>query len=112
MRTVSLRYHRGDNAWWADSDDMPGFSAAADTFNAIRKEAWDGVRFYFDDQYATNIKEYTEDGAQVLSSNIIVFDPQPLDTFTGPYETRSLTSLSASHDTRKRIKLTEKEMVA
>jgi predicted RNase H-like HicB family nuclease len=48
---VRLRYHSeeigdGSVSWWADSPDLDGFSAAGDTFDAVRREAIDGVAFF------------------------------------------------------------------
>ena len=48
-RQVNVTYHREDGVWWAESDDMPGFSAAGDTFAETRKNVWEGVDFYFND---------------------------------------------------------------
>ena len=62
-RQVNITYHREDGVWWAESDDMPGFSAAGDTFAETRKNVWEGVDFYFNDHQPTSITEYTDDGA-------------------------------------------------
>ena len=31
VKSVKIIYHRDEGAWWADSPDMPGFSAVGDT---------------------------------------------------------------------------------
>jgi predicted RNase H-like HicB family nuclease len=32
MTGVRIRYHHEAEGWWADSPDLPGFSAAGETF--------------------------------------------------------------------------------
>lgn len=44
MKTVLLRYHWEPSGWWAESRDLPGFSAAAETFDELRLLAFEGVR--------------------------------------------------------------------
>ena len=44
--SVVVRYHWEPEGWWADSPDVPGFSAAADTFEAVREMAVSGIREY------------------------------------------------------------------
>jgi predicted RNase H-like HicB family nuclease len=45
MKEIRLTYHQEDGAWWVDSDDVPGFYAAADTFDEARREAREGLSF-------------------------------------------------------------------
>ena len=45
-RQVNITYHREDGVWWAESDDMPGFSAAGDTFAETRKLAREDIPFF------------------------------------------------------------------
>ena len=42
VESVKIVYHRDEGAWWADSPDMPGFSAVGDTFDDTRKLALEG----------------------------------------------------------------------
>ena len=36
-------------AWWAESDDLPGWSASADSLSELKVLVVDGVRFELDD---------------------------------------------------------------
>lgn len=38
-------YHREVDGWWAESPDVEGWSAAADTCTEVRQLAMDGVWF-------------------------------------------------------------------
>ncbi|KFI92479.1 hypothetical protein BISA_0881 [Bifidobacterium saguini DSM 23967] len=100
-RQVNITYHREDGVWWAESDDMPGFSAAGDTFAETRKNVWEGVDFYFNDNQPTSIIEYTDDGAKILSDNIVLFNPGPKADVTIPTQ-RPLSTRVASVETKTR----------
>ena len=43
---VVMEYHHEPEGWWADSPDLPGFSAAGTTFKEVREQAHAGARFY------------------------------------------------------------------
>lgn len=45
MTQVRIRYHHEPEGWWADSPDLPGFSAAGDTLEEVRELASAGVEF-------------------------------------------------------------------
>lgn len=49
METVTVVYHHDSGSWWADSPQLEGFSAAADSFTELRAEVRGGVAFYLDD---------------------------------------------------------------
>ncbi len=36
MRSVTVRYHQEDGAWWAETDDLKTFSAAGDSYEEVR----------------------------------------------------------------------------
>jgi predicted RNase H-like HicB family nuclease len=48
MDPVRVIYHHEDHAWWAESPDVDGWSAAGDTFDEVRQLAEGGVRFALD----------------------------------------------------------------
>lgn len=48
MSEVRIRYHHEPEGWWADSPDLPGFSAAGETFDEVREMALEGVSFVTD----------------------------------------------------------------
>jgi predicted RNase H-like HicB family nuclease len=45
MDTIRVIYHHEDGAWWAESPDVVGWSAAANSYPATRQLAEDGIRF-------------------------------------------------------------------
>jgi predicted RNase H-like HicB family nuclease len=45
---VVMEYHHEPEGWWADSDDLPGFSAAGATFDEVRELAHAGAEFYLE----------------------------------------------------------------
>jgi predicted RNase H-like HicB family nuclease len=45
MDTIRVIYHHENGTWWAESPDVQGWSAAADTYAETRQLAEDGVRF-------------------------------------------------------------------
>lgn len=49
MREIRIRYHYEVEGWWADSPELPGFSAAGDTFMEVREMATQGVEFACDE---------------------------------------------------------------
>ena len=71
VRNVTVIYHREDGVWWADSPDMPGFSAAGDSFKETRELAIEGVPFYFDDDIPNILDERMENGARLMSGNVV-----------------------------------------
>lgn len=50
MRHITLVIHREADGWWAEAPELPGFSAAAATVDALREVARDGLAFHLDDE--------------------------------------------------------------
>lgn len=48
--SVRILYHEEPEGWWAESPDVAGWSASANTFDELRKLAEEGVRFALDDE--------------------------------------------------------------
>jgi predicted RNase H-like HicB family nuclease len=44
MRRVRIQYHC-DGQWWADSPDLPNYTAVADSFAELRDLVLEGVEF-------------------------------------------------------------------
>ena len=70
VKSVKIVYHRDEGAWWADSPDMPGFSAVGDTFDDTRKLALEDIPFYF---------ERMENGASLMPGSVMFF-PRPTES--------------------------------
>jgi predicted RNase H-like HicB family nuclease len=46
-REIRIRYHyEPDGAWWADSPDLERFTAAAETFAEVRRQAREGAEVF------------------------------------------------------------------
>jgi predicted RNase H-like HicB family nuclease len=43
MKIVHVRYHFEDDGWWAESEDLKGWTAVGATFEEVRKMARAGV---------------------------------------------------------------------
>lgn len=50
MRQITVRIHNESGVWWAESPEVPGFSAAADTRDELRELIREGVAYALDDQ--------------------------------------------------------------
>lgn len=67
MRTISMTYHHEGQTWWADSADLPGFTAAAPTLTELREEVAAGVAFELDDE-PVRVLLFDETGAALDAS--------------------------------------------
>lgn len=45
MEPVRVIYHNEEGAWWAESPDVKGWTAIADTYDEIVKLVEDGIPF-------------------------------------------------------------------
>jgi predicted RNase H-like HicB family nuclease len=48
METIRVIYHHESDGWWAESPDVEGWSAAGDSFPAVRELAIEGIPFALD----------------------------------------------------------------
>jgi hypothetical protein len=46
MKSINVHYHVEGGAWWADSPDLPGWTAAGDSFDEVRAQALAGARHF------------------------------------------------------------------
>lgn len=79
VKSVKIVYHRDEGAWWADSPDMPGFSAVGDTFDDTRKLALEDIPFYFDGNRPDIVDERMENGASLMPGSVMFF-PRPTES--------------------------------
>ncbi|MBX3194728.1 MAG: DUF1902 domain-containing protein [Microbacteriaceae bacterium] len=63
MRQIRVTYHREDGSWWADSDEIAGFTAAAGTLAKLRELTAEAANFYLDEPVA--LDEYLDSGARL-----------------------------------------------
>lgn len=61
-RKIQMRYHYEPEGWWAESPELPGFSAAGATFDEVQSQAHEGAAFFADEPLEI------EDRAPVVSS--------------------------------------------
>jgi predicted RNase H-like HicB family nuclease len=45
-RRIRMEYHQEPEGWWADSPDLPGFSAAGPTLADVREQAHEGAEYF------------------------------------------------------------------
>lgn len=50
MKRVRAIYHQDGESWWAESPDAPGWSAAADDLDELRRVAREGLHFFLDEE--------------------------------------------------------------
>ncbi len=43
MRQIRIHYHRDGGSWWADSADLPGWTAVGDSIEQVRAQARAGA---------------------------------------------------------------------
>ena len=48
-RRIQVCYHYEPEGWWAESPELPGFSAAGATFDEVRQQAHEGAAFFADE---------------------------------------------------------------
>lgn len=67
MVQVNVIYHKEGNSWWADSEDVPGFSVAAESLAEARVLVRSGLAFYFEggDAHDIDVREALEHGTKV-----------------------------------------------
>ncbi|MFI7586253.1 type II toxin-antitoxin system HicB family antitoxin [Spongisporangium articulatum] len=77
MSVITMQYHHEGGSWWAESDDVPGFSALADSLAALRAEVREGLAFHFEDGDVADldVRELIVDqAASVVSARLSVWE--------------------------------------
>ena len=72
MRDITVTYHHEETTWWAESDDLPGFTAVADSISELQSLTYEGVSFYLDDE-PHRVIEKMASGAYLLAG---LFSPE------------------------------------
>ena len=67
MSTVAVVYHPEAGTWWAESDQLPGFSAAGSTFSEVAKLVREHVRSIF--ASPVDLLEELDDGSLLLTED-------------------------------------------
>lgn len=68
METIDVIYHREPDAWWADAEQVPGWTATAGTLDELRGLVEDGVRFALgrEDVLIEHVLEYGTERVAVV----------------------------------------------
>lgn len=66
MHHIRVIHHHEDSKWWAESPDLPGWFAAADTYAEAHPLAEDGIRFALESADVT-IEHFVPAGAAVAA---------------------------------------------
>ncbi len=64
---ITVTYHHENGTWWADSEDVAGFYAAAQSLAEARREVRDGLQFHFDTDSPVDFDETSEDGGAIYT---------------------------------------------
>ena len=46
MKSISIHYHVDRGSWWAESPELPGWTAAGDSFDEVRAQALTGAKHF------------------------------------------------------------------
>lgn len=65
MTTAVVTYHQEPEGWWAETDVLPTFSAAGDSFEEVRDRAHVALRELVDDPQLEIEDDVTDVGAPV-----------------------------------------------
>lgn len=69
--TVRVEYHYEVEGWWADSVDIEGYTAVADTLHDLRQLVKEGVPFFLDvDPSEVDVEEVRTDGVLVYDFHL------------------------------------------
>jgi predicted RNase H-like HicB family nuclease len=64
-----VTYHHEDDTWWAESPDVPGFSATADSLSALRTLVWEGLAFHLEQESVDLLESMA--GSGVVASVVV-----------------------------------------
>lgn len=67
MALVTVIYHHEDGVWWAESDEMPGLSAASGQFGVTRQFVRDAVPEYYGTD-TVDLIERLDSGAAIIDA--------------------------------------------
>jgi len=80
MDIIPVVYHHDPDGWWANSPDLAGWTATAETVDDLRSLVEEGVRFYLE---RDNVVALHLLGPEVPSHARMVFDFVQGTTVTG-----------------------------
>ena len=66
MRKVQVVYHRSKDGWWAESPDVPGWTAAGDSFEEVRDLAQEGLPFFAEEELVVEDARLPTQAAEII----------------------------------------------
>jgi predicted RNase H-like HicB family nuclease len=80
MRLVTVELHREDDGWWAETADLPGYTAADPDLNELRRLLRDGLEEFLGEPVV--LRELVPGGHALFESreqsNIVGLPPETL----------------------------------
>lgn len=65
METVRIIYHHEEGSWWAESPDVEGWSAAADSYAEVLRLSEEGIPFALG--YSPELEHYVPAGEHLAA---------------------------------------------
>ena len=65
MRRVLVAYHHEPDGWWAESPDVPGWTAVGESFVEVRELAHEGLSFFLEEDVSIEEVGLPTEAAQV-----------------------------------------------
>lgn len=62
MDEVRVVYHRDDETWWAESPNVPGYTALADSLSQLREQVFEGLAFHSEVSSLAIVEDFGELG--------------------------------------------------
>jgi len=85
MTVITVVYHREDGSWWAESEQMAGFSAVGDTFADVAGFVREGVARFVERPGSVLLVEELDDGAVLIHNDAVVTSSGALVQSAGNY---------------------------
>jgi len=67
VTAIAVKYHHEEGSWWAESDDVPGFSAVGASLAEVREQVREGLPFHLD-VGSVDLRESLADSEGVVTS--------------------------------------------
>jgi predicted RNase H-like HicB family nuclease len=88
---VTVQYHREEGTWWAESDQLPGFTAVADSFIELARLVRESIKNYPDDLGDVVFREEFEGSILVPGEGSAEVDQRGLSVRSSSSLTKAVT---------------------
>jgi hypothetical protein len=72
MSTVTVVYHHEEGSWWAESDDLPGFSAVGSSFDEVERLVREAVHDESVIPAPVDLVEELDDGSLIIKEAAVL----------------------------------------